>query len=308
MRSILKGLLCNLRTRRWLNANGVHIVAANFYSVIPSCEEIAGSYEYRDGPPPYNDPRVFDLPVIDATLGALTPYAAEFDPPAEGDAEHPRGFFWNNPAFTFADAMSTYAFIRQRKPALVLEIGSGFSTLASSAAIARNIEEGAEGRIICIEPYPKAWLREIPHVEEVIARPAQELDADWFNRILDDGDLLFIDSTHVVKTGSDCAHLYLRVLPFLRHRLLLHAHDIFLPYGYPRDWVEERSIHWNEQYILYALLLGNPSFRVLFGSNLLRHHRPNELERFMHGRSQARGGSLWFDHNPSAVAAPRSEA
>lgn len=305
---MLKAILCNARTRRWLNANGVHIIAANFYSVIPSCDEIAGSYEYREGPPPYDDPRVFDMPRIDATLDALMPYAAEFAPPAAGDPEHPRGFFWNNPAFTFADAMSTYAFIRLRKPSLVIEIGSGFSTLAASKALSKNAENGVKGRIVCIEPFPKPWLREIPHVQEVLARPAQEFDAGWFNRTLRDGDLLFIDSTHVVKTGSDCAHLYLRVLPFLEHRLLLHAHDIFLPFGYPREWVEDRSIHWNEQYILYALLLGNPSFRVLFGSNLLRHHRPDELERFMHGRSQARGGSLWFEHDPAGTPAPNPVA
>ncbi|TVQ61734.1 MAG: class I SAM-dependent methyltransferase [Phycisphaerales bacterium] len=295
----LKQLVYNTRARRGFNAHGVHVVPANFYSVIPTFDDIERSYEYDGSPAPYDDRKVFDLDRLDATLAAMMPFAAEFEPAQSGSVERPKGYFWNNPAFSYSDAMSYYAFVRLWKPKLVLEIGSGFSTLVASAAAERNRAEGVETRIVCIEPYPKPWLAEIPHVAEVIERPAQSFDADWFNERLGDGDVFFIDSTHVVKTGSDCAHLYLRILPNLRRHILLHAHDIFLPYGYPRAWLEEKSIFWNEQYILYALLHGNPSLRVLFGSAIMRHHRMDALTSFMHGRSQPGGGSLWFEHVPA---------
>lgn len=295
----LKQLLYSVAARRVFNTHGVHVVPANFYSITPTFEDIERSYEYDHSPAPYDDRKVFDLDRLDATLAAMMPLAAEFDPPIAGSVDRPEGYFWNNPAFSYSDAMSYYAFVRLWKPKRVLEIGSGFSTLVASAAAARNRAEGVETSIVCIEPFPKPWLASVAHVDEVIERPAQSFDAGWFNEHLADGDVFFIDSTHVVKTGSDCAHLYLRILPNLRRHLLLHAHDIFLPYGYPRAWLEEKSIFWNEQYILYALLHGNPSLRVLFGSAILRHHRMEALTSFMHGRSQPGGGSLWFEHVPA---------
>ena len=292
----LKGMLYSPGARRAFNAHGLHVIPANFYSVVPSFEDIERSFEYAEpGAAPYDDRRVFDLARMDAVLSELTELSREFEPPTEGDGARPDGFFWNNPAFSYSDAMSYYAFVRLWQPELVLEVGSGFSTLVASAAVERN----GKGRIVCVEPYPKPWLSGVKHVAEVVDQPVQALGSDWFNERLRDGDLFFIDSTHAVKTGSDCAHLYLRVIPELRRHLLLHAHDIFLPHGYPREWLEKHAIFWNEQYILYALLLGNPHLRVLFGSSALHHHRPEALQAFMHGRCAPGGGSLWYEHVPA---------
>lgn len=300
----LRSTMYDGATRRVFNSLGVHVIPANFYSVVPSFDEIDESFEYAGGDPPYDDPSVFDLGTLDATLEALMPFAAEFDPPTEGDRETPGGFFWANPAFSFSDAMSYYAFLRLWKPQTVVEVGSGFSTLVASEAVRAN----GFGRILCVEPFPKSWLADVPGVDQVFETPVQSLDASWFNERLSDGDVFFIDSTHTVKTGSDCAHLYLRVLPALTSRLLIHAHDIFLPHGYPRNWLEERAIYWNEQYVLYALLLGNPRLRVLFGSSYLRHHRPEALDAVMHGRAEAGGGSLWFERGGHVSEAAATEA
>ena len=110
-----------------------------------------------------------------------------------------------------------------------------------------------------------------------------------------DGDIFFIDSTHTVKSGSDCVHLYLRVLPKLRKALTCHAHDIFLPQTYPRSWVDKHLLFWNEQYLLTALLLNDPSVRVLFGSHYSLVNHKAQLDEMMAERWWSGGGSFWWE-------------
>lgn len=285
----VRQLMWDQSARRAFHDAGVHLTRASFYSSIPSLAEVESSFEYAGDKAPYADSAVFDDAAMLAFLDELQPFADEFAPPREGSGDDPQGFFWGNPAFSFSDAMSYWAVLRRVQPSTVVEVGSGFSTLIAKAALERN----GGGRLICVEPFPKAWLSRLG--VELVAQPVQALDVDFFAARLADGDVLFIDSTHTVKTGSDCLHLYLRILPRLRRHLFLHAHDIFLPAGYPKQWVAEKDLHWTEQYLLLALLEGNRDFRVLFGSNyhLLRHRA--RLERFMGGKAAAGGGSFWFE-------------
>jgi hypothetical protein len=113
--------------------------------------------------------------------------------------------------------------------------------------------------------------------------------------------VLFIDSTHTVKTGGDCVHIYLRLLPALRREVLVHAHDIFLPHGMPRDWLM-RHYYWTEQYLLLALLTDNPRARVLYGSAYHERYNPGPLTELMGGKYGAGGGSLWFRYRPRPAA------
>lgn len=290
----LRRLMWNPTARRVFNDAGVHLTRANFYSSLPSLQEIAASFEYAGGPPPYSDSAVFDRVRMRAFLQELLPYASEFAPPADGDVDAPTGFFWNNPAFSFADAMAYWCMLRRFRPATVLEVGAGFSTWIACDAVRKN----GHGRVVCVEPFPKPWLAQLPI--ELVQRRAQELDLAFFHAHLAPGSVLFLDSTHTVKTGSDCLHLYLRILPRLDRHLYVHVHDIFLPAGYPRDWLEQRDVHWTEQYLLLALLEGNPSLRVLFGSN---YHALNDralLEEFLGGKTESRGGSFWLERLPQA--------
>jgi hypothetical protein len=279
-----------------LQRSGVNVVPANFYSNIPSIEEVRDSFEYATPLPPYLDTRIFDDGLMLSFLEQLMPYAAEFDPPQDGDENAPAGFFWRNSQFSHSDAMSCYAMIRHLRPRRVLEVGSGFSTLAASAALARN----GSGEIVCIEPYPRPFLVGIPGVRELIRKPVQEMPAEFFNDMLDDGDILFIDSTHTVKTGSDCLHLYLRVLPALRKRVVVHVHDVFLPDAMPQAWALEKQIYWTEQYLLLAYLLDNPRTTVWFGSHYHLRQHPEKLADFMRGRAGTGGGSFWFELAPRA--------
>jgi len=279
-----------MAVRRDLENTGVKVVPCNFYSSVPSITEIENSFEYSSVQPPYAASPVFGLPETSRDLlETLTGYSSEFQPAEEGSEESPVGFFWKNSQFSYSDAMSYFAFLRHLKPKRVVEIGAGFSTLVAMDAIAKN----GTGEITCVEPFPRAFLEK---TDKILLKkmPAQEITVEWLNSYLCDGDVLFIDSTHTVKTGSDCLHIYLRLLPYLKHDVYVHAHDIYLPFGMPKDWLLDQHIYWTEQYLLLAFLLDNPKTEFLFGSSYHKWANEKLLSEFMHGRAMPGGGSFWF--------------
>jgi hypothetical protein len=289
-----KALRADKETRRIIQSHGVNIIPANFYSNIPGVDEIENSFEFRFPKGPYNSPAIFDHAAMVKFLKRLDRYAAEFDPPAECDAAAPREYCWRNPAFSYSDAMAYYCMLRLIKPRHVLEVGSGFSTLVALRALKKN---GA-GAITCIEPFPMPWLEAL---EITLHRePVQSLQAEFFNAQLADGDVLFIDSTHTVKAGSDCLHLYLRILPELKADVTVHAHDIYLPFPLPRQSFD-KHVFWTEQYLLYAYLLDNPRAKVLYGSCFHSHFNRPVLDAFMRGRWPSGGASVWFSLTPEGV-------
>lgn len=150
--------------RAELQRNGVNVIPANFYSNIPSIEEVRGSFEYSTRQPPYLDSGIFDDDRMLRFLADLVPFTAEFDPPQDGDENAPAGFFWKNSQFSHSDAMSFYAMVRHLRPRRIVEVGSGFSTLVASAALAKN----GSGEIVCIEPYPRPFLTGVPGVAGLI--------------------------------------------------------------------------------------------------------------------------------------------
>jgi hypothetical protein len=284
--ALLKRLLyapASLRQR--LQEAGVSLVPANFYSEIPLLSEVKQSFSDRRNPA-YDT--CFQPAVLERVLGELSLFSAEFDPPTTAD----RGIYsWRGGQFSFSDAMAYYCMVRRNKPATILEIGSGWSTLVADLALRAN---GA-GRIICLEPYPTDFLKQIPSVAEIIQTKAQDVPIETFNSILRDGDILFIDSTHTVKHGSDCLHIYLQILPKLGSSLTIHAHDIYLPATMPLDHFTMRNLSWTEQYLLYAYLLENSRTTTLFASNWHMLHNRRKLDAFMHGRFPAGDASFWFE-------------
>lgn len=293
---VLQDLLWSRPKREELQKHGVNVVPSNFYANIPSIEEIEQSFEYGTEAPPYLDESIFQGEHMQSVLRKLVPHAQDFAPDTEGDeATCTNGFFWKNSQFSYSDAMSYFAFLRMLKPSRVVEIGSGFSTLVATEALKRN----GHGEVVCIEPYPRPFL---PQLEGVTLRQnkAQDLTAEELDALLNDGDVLFIDSTHTVKAGSDCLHIYLRLLPKLTKRIHVHIHDIFLPWGMPKHWLTDLHIYWTEQYLVLAWLQDNPRTRVLFGSAYHERFNPALLESLMHGRYRAGGSSLWLAYEPKA--------
>ncbi|MEW9571453.1 O-methyltransferase [Rhodanobacter sp. Si-c] len=201
-------------------------------------------------------------------------------------------FHEGNSQFGPADARVLFCMLRMLRPRHIVEVGSGYSTLLMTDVNARFLDRSAS--ITSVEPYPRPFLhrmRDAGHIT-LIEQRAQDVQAELYME-LEAGDVLFIDSSHVCKTGSDVTHLYLDVLPSLAPGVIVHIHDIFFPHDYPPDWVLEHGFSWNEQYLLQALLVGNRNFRVIYGGSLARtFHRPALVEFF--GR-MTHGSSLWLE-------------
>jgi len=178
--------------------------------------------------------------------------------------------------FQAGDAEFLYGFIRLRKPRRIVEIGSGYSTLIAAKALRRNCEESASHACehLCIEPYEAPWLEKSgvkvvrKRVEDVGLAPFAELDA---------GDLLFIDSSHVLRPQGDVVFEYLELLPSLKAGVAVHVHDIFSPRDYPEKWVIDEVRLWNEQYVLEAFLSCNREWKILAALNFLHHHHFDAL-------------------------------
>ncbi len=171
-------------------------------------------------------------------------------------------------------------------------IGGGYSTLLARRALAKN-SDGAEH--ICIEPFEQPWLSNIG-LTQLIRSRVECVPLGLF-RSLGSNDILFIDSSHVLRTGGDVWYEYLRILPTLNPGVLVHAHDIFLPFPYPRDWLLTERRYWTEQYLLQALLQDNSRFKVLLALHLLSKERPDELARACPIYAQQPGrdpGSFWM--------------
>lgn len=183
------------------------------------------------------------------------------------------------PGYTEFDAFLLYMMIRETKPRRYLEVGSGVSTYYCSLAALRNSKEGHPLTIRCIEPYPFEKLKSIPGIE-IVQSEVQDIEAEVFMR-LEENDMLFIDSSHVLTIDGDIPFLFLEVLPRLRKGVLVHVHDVPFPYNipYPAEyWILGRHdasphwpAYWNEAMLLQAFLAYNTAFEIEMSTPMIRH-------------------------------------
>jgi hypothetical protein len=172
-----------------------------------------------------------------------------------------------------------HCFVRRHAPANIIEIGSGVSTMCMIEAADLNQRDGKRvPKITCVEPFPSDSLRKRKEVE-LIPQFCQEIPLTLFDR-LTPGDLLFIDSTHAVKVGSDVMRIYLEIIPHLRPGIFLHIHDIYLPYAYPRD-VFTMPYWWQETALLMTLLVNNPKLSVLTCLSALHYDYPQQMQKLL---------------------------
>lgn len=165
------------------------------------------------------------------------------------------GFDFKNDFFNGFDAAVYYCLIRHLQPQRIIEIGGGYSTRIADTALARN----QKGTLTCIEPYPEDRLLEAQLNIEIVDKRVEEIDLSFFS-CLEANDILFIDSSHTVKFGSDVCYEFLEILPSLNPGVWIHVHDIFFPHDYPADWLLNRRLALNEQYLLEAFLAFNKTF------------------------------------------------
>jgi Methyltransferase domain len=269
---------------------GLQVVAKSFYSPIPDLKSLPeGMWTRRSelaGIP-------FDLDRQLAFLEELTPYIAEFDPPTERPTD-PHAYYLHNPSYGPGDAEVLYGIIRHTQPARIIELGSGFTTLVTAQALRANHADGAGGELRVFDPFPGVAGAETPGVTVLERLRAQEVPLERFAD-LEAGDVLFVDTTHTVKIGGDVNWIVLDVLPRLAPGVLVHFHDIFLPYEYPREWPERYGLFWAEQYLLQAFLAFNSDFEVVCALHALVQTHPKKaafLIRSLAGG--ARPGAFWI--------------
>jgi predicted O-methyltransferase YrrM len=180
-------------------------------------------------------------------------------------------YYYKNGSFESGDAEYLYNMIRLKKPSTFVEIGSGLSTLMANSAIKKN-NNGCKH--ICIEPYEAEWIGKLD--VQIIRKKVEETDIEIFKALQKD-DILFIDSSHIIRPQGDVLLEYLEILPLLNQGVLIHVHDIFTPKDYLEEFVFTCHYMWNEQYLLEALLTNTNSFKIIGSVNYLRHHYFDEL-------------------------------
>ena len=195
---------------------------------------------------------------------------------------------FKNDYFNGLDAAVFYSLIRHLRPRRVIEIGSGYSTRFAHKALTRNADGG---KLTCIEPHPEERLNGLRLSVEVIQKRVEEIDVDFFS-CLQANDILFIDSSHTVKFGSDVCYEFLEVLPTLRPGVWVHVHDIFFPHDYPAEWLLKRRLALNEQYLLEAFLSFNREFQVALANHWLTLDHSSAARELWDG--DAVSSSFWF--------------
>jgi predicted O-methyltransferase YrrM len=263
-----------------------------FYSTIVNVTELLREPDHsRVWPAEVRDPAGVDVRAA-AQLALLAQLAAH---PLPTDGATP----WSDPAndqFPAHDAALLYGMVRHLAPARMIEIGSGWSTTVTARAIS---DGGLATRLTCVEPYPRDFVRHIEAVHELREERVEHTPMAVFEE-LRAGDVVFVDSSHVVKTGSDVVHLLLEVVPRLAPGVVVHLHDIFIPEDYPQDWVRA-GFGWNEQYLLQAYLSGNADAHVLAMNHWLAVRHPEAVAAAF-GPVELHGSSLWFATGPAPDA------
>jgi hypothetical protein len=181
-------------------------------------------------------------------------------------------------SFLSEDAEIWYSMVRCFRPRLLIEVGSGRSTLIARAALQQNMADDAAYRCrhVCIEPYEQPWLESTG--AEVLRAPVESVPGSLFAELAAN-DILFIDSSHVIRPQGDVVSEYLRIIPSLATGVVVHIHDIFSPHDYPSDWIIDQNRFWNEQYLLEAFLTHNDTWEIIAALNYLHHTHPEDLAR-----------------------------
>ena len=265
---------------------GIHLMPLHFYNPIPQKNKL----KHKDFSPykavgiQLNASKQFSL---------LSSFQLYFDELADIPYEKPQlehQYYYGNPAFCGIDANIYYAFIRKFQPAKIIEVGAGFSTMMAAQAMRIN----QTGTLTAIEPHPFETLKKgFDGLHQCIEKNVQDVDLSLFES-LEKNDILFIDDSHVSKIGSDVNHLLLRILPILKSGVIVHVHDIFIPYEYPEEWIRNLNLFWNEQYVFQAFLTHNTQFEVLLANYFLSQTDFLKLKELLPNSPHHIGCSFWI--------------
>jgi predicted O-methyltransferase YrrM len=284
----------------------------HFYSPIPSldevrrhAEQIFDSTRTDIGAVDLNPARQAQLLELLAPLYKDIPFG---DQPRLGFRYH-----FKNQYFSYADGVILFCMLRHIRPKRIIEIGSGYSSALMLDTNDRFLDRSVD--FTFIEPHPErleSLIWEIDRASTTILRQSIQSTPISTFKTLEAGDILFIDSSHVSKTGSDVNFLVFEILPAIAPGVLVHFHDVFYPFEYPEDWVAE-GVAWNEAYLLRAFLQYNEKFSVEFFVSYVMRHLKDRVSQLMplalKGENtkislyeDAPGGSIWLIKTPALAA------
>ncbi|MGK7933224.1 MAG: class I SAM-dependent methyltransferase [Microcystaceae cyanobacterium] len=271
--------MSNLFKRLWLAFYrlglrfGVHIIPVHYYSPIPNIRELEKTKESWAKKSKLMGVSAELTQQIPQLSQICLPYQGEYKGNAVYNQAVQQGF---GQGYGYIEAQALRGVIRHFKPQRVIEVGSGISTFCILNALQTNKKQDQiPFHLICIDPYPSLQLQQLSELQ-LINKSVQTLEFDFFSS-LQENDLLFIDSSHTVKTGGDVNFLILEVLPRLQKGVIIHFHDIFLPYDYPRNSLQT-FFPWMETALLHAFLINNDHIKILFSLSQLHYENPEYLK------------------------------
>ncbi len=256
--------------------HGFHLLRKHYELPIPDESDLTGEFYERQSHLVGMD--MNDKEGLDLLENVFPSYLEEFRTSIPNyPTDNPKQFYLLNRTYMAIDAHIYYAFIRHFKPKQIIEIGAGYSTLLAATAGMQNLKEiGHSPHLIAIDPFPNPLIKEgFPGLSRLIESKVQDVPLDLFTS-LECGDILFIDSSHVLRAGGDVQLEYLEILPRLASGVLVHIHDISLPNPYPRIYFETQ-LYWNEQYLLQSFLIFNSRFKVLWPGNYMIIKYPEKV-------------------------------
>jgi predicted O-methyltransferase YrrM len=285
-------LLEKLREPRRQDADSPpYYPAGHFYSPLASNAELAEAFARGGFGPPFPDVDLNEA----GQFARLEQFAAWY--PEQPFPERPtsgRRFYLDNPSYGHYDAIMLYGMLREARPRRIIEVGSGFSSAAMLDL--RGDVLAPDVAFTFIDPDMtrlRALLRADDHLHaRLIEQRVQEVPLETF-AALRENDVLFIDSSHVSKIGSDVNRLYFDVLPALAPGVLIHIHDVAGNLEYPRDWFESGRA-WNEQYLLRAFLMNNRDYRMELFSAWLWNQKTDLIRQKMPLCARGGGGQMWL--------------
>ena len=287
--AVLRGKQITLRQSRGFQ----FVPPGHFYSPIPNLAEV----RKREGAIFGRIPR--SIPGIElneqeqlSLLGQFKTYYDEL--PFKSYKSDGLRYFFENPSYSYSDAICLYCMLRYAKPNRIIEIGSGYSSCVMLDS--NDLFFSGSTKLTCIEPFPDLLLSLIRpgDVDRItlIAQRVQDVELNEFEA-LGQNDILFIDSTHVSKIGSDVNWILFEILPRLSSGVYIHFHDVFYPFEYPKEWIYEGRA-WTELYMLRSFLQFNTAFKIVFFNTFMEHFYETSFERDMPLCMRNRGGSIWI--------------
>lgn len=253
---------------------GVDILPHHFYSQIPDIADLKSD--------PYWQPPCSLFGVAGAAIDPQVEFVQSCCPPELTDRLPKLAIYdtavrenGEDAGYGPIEALFLYCFIYSQRPPKICQIGCGVST---SIVLRAAADAGYTPEVVCIEPYPMPFLKDA-HARgaiRLIAEKAQKVALNEMSEIGENG-LLFVDSTHTVKPGSEVNRIILEVLPRLPERSWAHFHDIFFPYDYKRDLLDGDLFFWAESSLLHAFLIGNHDFKIQASLSMLHYAAPQAL-------------------------------